>query len=1615
MNDNLLPEWAKRHDEIERLQATWRTQFEKRAAGGTVSLSGFHYQFLIALHDTLRAWRDRPVEERGRPSVLTECLSDILDSSSNDIVLVTQVKRVSRSGSFQDALTELWLVYDLALKVTPNLVPHLRFRVLSRTSELKDFESALKSWHPDELSTASFDLEIFRQRVTVELFFDPEDEILALLANELHATEPTAYVHRWLGLLLSAAKNQDVSGFEYAAKSIWEDLQSIENSSLATPPGVYVWTSKDKPPEDVAEGRVLTGERPQAHHLREGFFAARPTVYGPIATRAQEWSADLASNQDNQLRWPVFWIGGRSGSGKSIALMHVLWLLYESGSGPVLWLGNKTELLRQAIPWALRLKAKNRRVMIGIDDPYAPNTQGNDIVWKEALAVLEGVRQSGVASALPLIICCGPSEQAERMQKDLPEEVSVHLVELPREDREDIFQLRNWYMRRTKKLPPNIGDENILLVQLFFQWETGQDLSQFASRFRGRIKESDAHGKLEGLITSMLCLNRLYVGYPTTAVELLLTPDLQDTFRRLREEHYITQNTSDYGIGLWLAHAHLSNLIYESWYPLQSNRVVRTDHLRRVIAECFEFGVSPSEKLAPLWAISNSIVGSPEQRLPVGRLDQETIANLLPFVYTSRIQGSGGRLPLAELPVWIQLRALCPNEVLTPDPVDEALSCLKVENLDEKGLRLTCHKLLHYCKCFSGRQQAKIIESIIELLIQTPHWHQWAPIADDAYRRTRDPRLVKPILDWVKTNAASKWAERLFAFLFTDNSADPQLLEAARELLPRAGGGLDWGQTALQLMEVSKPEIPVCVLEWAGRNRRQRGACFVLGKLLREGRRVARGWAHEWCARWHTERLANRVLEPLLTLLGPNEDLRNWCLRWIAIEHPHVDTGYTVEKMIKTFPLDPEVLAMGIRWLKGHDVLHGPWQFVWRALYNANPYQMLTSIDEETNLPLSVFPSGGDQLAHDGSALGANQKLVELMPDAPKAWYYLAIGLGKARRYDEEIEALIKATQLDPLFADAWQALGATYVRVGENELALKATLKLTELRPNDPEAWYYLSISHSRYGHHTDQRAALLRAIELDPQFARARWALRNLYDQLGQDELCLEAELGLLGLQLDDPRTWYQLAITCGRDGRHEAQVVALTKATELDPDFADAWQAVGAAYNRLGKNDAALNAALKLTKLRSDDPDAWYFRGISHGKVDQEEDQIAALIKATQLRPHFADAWQALGAVYNQAGQHELALAATVKLTEVTPDDAKAWYYLSVAHRKLDHHEERLAALTRATQLNPHYVEAWQALAVTYNRLGRPELALQAALELTRALPDDPEGWQTLGAIYNDLGQAERALAAAMKLVELTPTDSQAWYYLSVAHGKLGHEEEKITALTKAVQLDPQLVEAWQNLVIGCSLLGQADLALEAALKVTELRPDDPDAWQKLGAVYNSLGRTELAMAANLRLTELTPNDAQAWYYLSIAQSKARQHEERIAALIRATQLDPEFVRAWEALGIAYHQMGRPEQSLAAARRITELTPESARGWFLLGSSYSRAGKHQEALEAAKHLCSLHPEDAHAWYKLGKRHAKLGQDQDAKNAFEKALKLNENLNVARRALGKLGGNVPGAVSMD
>ena len=709
--------------EIDQLAEFWRERYSERARGGQVSLAGYRFQLIVALRDAVQAFlRGQDTE----PSVFTERISDVCQSTADNEILFTQIKRTGRTVS--NALEELWTIHTLALEKLPQLLPKLRYRILCSRWTLKDISGSIDRWLPALPGNAD-QISAFKKRVTWATEPNPLHELLALVANELEADEPLPTVLSWIGFL---------SDQENGSNEIWSKLIELRNKRRRIERSrLYIWTSRECPPETVSHGDILISQQPKLEHLRRGYFAQRP-LYRKIFEDIVLFISSAPKERDPALRTPVLWIGGRSGCGKSVALLHILALLHEEGIGPIIWLGNGVNFLSEAIHRASVIAGDREQPIIALDDPYAPRTQGDDQPWRNALAELEQLQNRSTVRP-PILICCGPTEQARRLEEDFPDDINVHTLTIP-DTLDDREQLEEWFEQRMGVPPPAVGNGDVLLVQLFFEWRTGKPLPSFAQRFRKRLEEKDPSCNMRDIVYRIIAVNRLYAGYSSAALKAHLRPEQLDAFESLlRENHFVI--SEDYGRrGVWMTHPHLANALFEAWLPRSLKPHERDTILKDAFLDGLRFGETPLDQTAALWALARLIRADGPIRKRVG---DDGLEQFLLDLYSAWRNEQQGSLAFSHLPAWINLRLSIPELHLTPDPVDEALVRLKPDNKEETGFRLTCHKLLQNWHRLPEAKQFEVRNSLLNLLTLTQEWWEWPFVALDAVLRIDDEELRK--------------------------------------------------------------------------------------------------------------------------------------------------------------------------------------------------------------------------------------------------------------------------------------------------------------------------------------------------------------------------------------------------------------------------------------------------------------------------------------------------------------------------------------------------------------------------------------------------------------------------------------------------------------------------------------------------------------------------------------------------------------------------------------------------------------------------------------------------------------------------------------------------------
>jgi tetratricopeptide (TPR) repeat protein len=238
---------------------------------------------------------------------------------------------------------------------------------------------------------------------------------------------------------------------------------------------------------------------------------------------------------------------------------------------------------------------------------------------------------------------------------------------------------------------------------------------------------------------------------------------------------------------------------------------------------------------------------------------------------------------------------------------------------------------------------------------------------------------------------------------------------------------------------------------------------------------------------------------------------------------------------------------------------------------------------------------------------------------------------------------------------------------------------------------------------------------------------------------------------------------------------------------------------------------------------------------------------------------------------------------------------------------------------------------------------------------------------------------------------------------------HPSVKITALLETVH-DHPTAGAYNTLGV---LYAQGD-RVSCAIKAFEasIKLEDPnwEAHYNLAIALISKGdRTEAARELQTA-TQQKPDSVSSHFALGSVledEKKLGEAEEQFRLTLR---LDPRFAPGALKLSQILISQGKPQAAVAC---LQESIKQSAPGdqaeslQVALGVAYGEAGDAEKGLATLKDLVTARPDSGNAHFQLGLLYARKGQPADEEAAvteFREALRLDNTLDVARIALGRV-----------
>ncbi|HES58390.1 MAG TPA: PEP-CTERM system TPR-repeat protein PrsT, partial [Firmicutes bacterium] len=478
-------------------------------------------------------------------------------------------------------------------------------------------------------------------------------------------------------------------------------------------------------------------------------------------------------------------------------------------------------------------------------------------------------------------------------------------------------------------------------------------------------------------------------------------------------------------------------------------------------------------------------------------------------------------------------------------------------------------------------------------------------------------------------------------------------------------------------------------------------------------------------------------------------------------------------------------------------------------------------------------------------------------------------------------------------------------------------------------------------------------------------------------------------------DPLGKYVKALVDFREGNLTAARETLQEVLRVAPNHGQTLLLFGVVNHGLGLYEQAVSSLTKVVKRY---PRNGYARKMLAASLvqmdlpDQAADVIAPLLASGQQDPKLLTIQSQ---IHMRRGETDKAAEYLERAAQLDPDSASLHLSLGFGLLRTGETDRALNELQTAAELAPGQHQVDVAIILTHIKLGEYDQALDAIDALEREMPDSGAVDNLRAAVY--LGKGDRktarrhlekalssgspSIGAAINLAQLEMKDGD----VASARGRfelvLSWDENNLPAMLglarlAAINKDEQQLVHWLNRAIKAhptamaprELLARHHLAkrepqkaLNLAREAYDADPDNPDTIELLGQVQLASGEPRSAVSTFHRLVQLRPRSPVGHYRVGIAELAAGNISAAADALGKAVDLKPHYLEAQSALVNVKLRQGRHQDALEIARQVQEQWPESPQGFLLEGEARIAQRQFPAAIEAFERALKIQEDSA------------------------------------------------------
>lgn len=266
------------------------------------------------------------------------------------------------------------------------------------------------------------------------------------------------------------------------------------------------------------------------------------------------------------------------------------------------------------------------------------------------------------------------------------------------------------------------------------------------------------------------------------------------------------------------------------------------------------------------------------------------------------------------------------------------------------------------------------------------------------------------------------------------------------------------------------------------------------------------------------------------------------------------------------------------------------------------------------------------------------QQIIHQLPGHFDAFHHLGILYFQMQRYQESIQHILKAIELNPTQPHFYHNLANSFRKMGLFEQAIQGYQKAIHLQPNYFDAMLSLGMVYESIQSLEMAETTFLNCLTINPIHLNTLKKLSELYEHMGQSQKAVDFLSGVIDTH---PRAWQVQSVLVDRlihDNRFPEAIEVCQKGLQFHEHQIPFLWNLGVIHQRLSQLDEAKKYYQKVLKHKSNHGGALLHLGMILFKQNKPIEALTYFNQALQLNPQSDAIKGYIGESYYLAEQYE-----------------------------------------------------------------------------------------------------------------------------------------------------------------------------------------------------------------------------------------------------------------------------------------------------------------------------------------------------------------------------------------